>query len=69
MLLHCILGIAAFLAGAFTAALILAIIGIRRGDRGKRLTGKPGSCAEVFARRLLTGSRGCCSREEAEAGR
>jgi hypothetical protein len=69
MLVHCTLGIAAFLAGAFATVLILAVIGIRQGDRGKRLTGNPGSRAEAFARRLLTGPRGGDSREDAEAGR
>jgi hypothetical protein len=36
----------------------VAIVGIRRGDRGKRLTGRPAGPAEAFTRRLLTGSRG-----------
>ena len=43
MLLHLILGSAALMAGAFTAGLILAVIGIQRGDHGQRLTGKPAS--------------------------
>jgi hypothetical protein len=65
MLLHFILGSAAVLAGAFTGGLLLAIIGIRRGDSGKRLTGKPAGPIEAFARRMLTGSRGCDSRDGA----
>jgi len=68
MLLHLILGSAALMAGAFTAGLLLAVIGIRRGDRGKRLTGQPASRSEVFARRMLTGSRGCGPRGNAEDG-
>jgi hypothetical protein len=69
MLLHFILGSAAVLAGAFTGGLLLAIIGIRRGDRGKRLTGQPASRTEAFARWMLTGSRGCGARDDdAEGG-
>jgi hypothetical protein len=41
MLLHLILGSAALMAGMFTGGLLLVIIGIRRGDRGKRLAGQP----------------------------
>jgi hypothetical protein len=63
MLLHLILGSALLLAGMFTGGLLLAIIGIRRGDSGRRLTGQPGSCSEAFARRMLTGSRGCVPRD------
>jgi hypothetical protein len=61
MLLHFILGSVAVLAGAFTGGLFLAIIGIHRGDNGKRLTGRPVGFTEAFARRMLTGSRGCDS--------
>lgn len=61
MLLHLILGSAAVMAGAFAGGLLLVIVGVHRGDRGKRLTGRPGSTSEAFARRLLTGSRGCDS--------
>lgn len=67
-MLHLILWSAALLAGAFAAVLVLAIVGIRRGDRCQRLTGQPGSRSEVFARRLLTGSRGYGPRQDAEAG-
>lgn len=66
MLLYLILGLVATLAGASAAALALLVLGIRRGDRGKRLTGSPGSRAEKIARRVLTGSRGCTSPENAE---
>jgi hypothetical protein len=59
MLLHLILGFAALIAGLFTVGLLLAIVGIQRGDRGKRLTGRPAGCIEAFARWMLTGSRGC----------
>ena len=69
MLLHLILGSAALMAGIFTGGLLLAIIGIRRGDHGKRLTGVPASRTEAFARWMLTGSRGCDSRGNAEEGR
>ena len=69
MLLHLILGSAALMAGIFTGALLLAVIGIRRGDHGKRLTGAPASRTEAFARRMLTGSRGCDPRDHAEEGR
>ena len=41
MLLHLILGSVALIGAAFTGGLLLAIIGIQRGDRGKRLTGRP----------------------------
>ena len=68
MLLHLILGSAALMAAVFVGGLLLAIVGIRRGDRGKRLYGKPGDLAETFARRMLTGSRGCSGSDE-EGGR
>ncbi|HUA24190.1 MAG TPA: hypothetical protein VMA54_08740 [Steroidobacteraceae bacterium] len=68
MLLHLILGSAALMAGAFTGGLILAVIGIQRGDHGQRLTGKPASSSEAFARRILTGSGGCGPRGDAEDG-
>jgi hypothetical protein len=59
MLLHLILGSAALIAGLFSIGLLLAIIGIRRGDHGKRLAGRPAGRIEAFARWMLTGSRGC----------
>jgi hypothetical protein len=59
MTLHLVLGSVVFLAVIFAGALLLAVIGIQRGDHGKRLTGRPAGYAEAFARRLLTGSRGC----------
>jgi hypothetical protein len=59
MLLHLILGSAALLGAVFTIGLFLAIVGIQRGDHGKRLTDRPAGPIEAFARRLLTGSRGC----------
>ena len=58
-MLHLILGSAALLGAVFTIGLLLAIVGIQRGDHGKRLTGRPAGPIEAFARRLLTGSRGC----------
>ena len=48
-----------------TGGLLLAIIGIHRGDHGKRLTGQPVGFTEAFARRMLTGSRGCDPRDDA----
>ena len=48
----------AFMGGAFAGGLFVVIIGIHRGDHGKRLTGPTASNSEAFARRLLTGSRG-----------
>jgi hypothetical protein len=59
MLLHLILGSVVVAGGLFTGGLLLAIIGIQRGDHGKRLTGRPVGRVEAFSRRLLTGSRGC----------
>ena len=53
-----ILASVAFTGGAFAGCLLVIIIGIRRGDHGKRLTSRPASSSEAFARRLLTGSRG-----------
>jgi hypothetical protein len=58
MMVYLILASAAFMGGAFAAGLLVVILGIRRGDHGKRLTGRPASNSEAFARRLLTGSRG-----------
>jgi hypothetical protein len=64
-----ILALVGLLAGASAWLFILLVLGIRRGDHGKRLTGKPGSCAELLARRVLTSSRGCDTRDNAEDGR
>ena len=58
MLVNLILGSVALMGGAFAGGLLVVITGIRRGDHGKRLTGRPASNSEAFARRLLTGSRG-----------
>jgi hypothetical protein len=68
MFLHVILGMVTFLAGASATVLALLILGVRRGDRGKRLTGQPCGCSEMLAQRILTGSRGCDSRNNAEEG-
>lgn len=65
MLVNLILGSAALMGGAFAGGLFLVILGIRRGDHGKRLTGRPGSNSEAFARRVLTGSRGYDSTSDA----
>jgi hypothetical protein len=58
MIAYLILASVAFMGGAFAAGLLVVILGIRRGDHSKRLTGRPASNSEAFARRLLTGSRG-----------
>ena len=58
-MLHLILGSVVVIGGLFAGGLVLAVIGIQRGDHGKRLTGRPSGPIEAFARRLLTGSRGC----------
>ncbi len=50
MLVNLILGSVALMGGAFAGGLLLVILGIRRGDHGKRLTGRPGSNSEAFAR-------------------
>jgi hypothetical protein len=68
MLLHVILGVVALLTGASATVLALLILGVRRGDRGKRLTGQPQGRSEMLSRRVLTGSRGCDSRDHAEEG-
>lgn len=68
MLLHLILGSAAVLGVAFACGLVLLIVGIQRGDHGKRLTGRPAGLAEILARRMLTGSRGYHPRDDAEDG-
>ena len=58
MLLNLILGSVALIGVALAGGLLVVIIGIRRGDHCKRLTGRPGSTSEAFARQLLAGSRG-----------
>jgi hypothetical protein len=58
MVTYLILTSVAFVAGAVAAGLLVVVIGIHRSDRGKRLTGLAATNSEVFARRLLTGSRG-----------
>ena len=65
MLVNLILGSVALMGGAFAGGLLLVILGIRRGDHGKRLTGRPGSNSEAFARRVLTSSRGYDSTSDA----
>jgi hypothetical protein len=65
MLVNLILGSVALMGGAFAGGLFLVILGIRRGDHGKRLTGRPGSNSEAFARRVLIGSRGYDSTRDA----
>ena len=69
MFLHVILGVVALLTGASTTVLALLILGVRRGDRGKRLTGQPRGRSEMLSQRVLTGSRGCHSRDHTGEGR
>jgi hypothetical protein len=69
MLVNLILGSVALMSGLFAGALLVIVIGIRRGDHGKRLTGRPGSNSEALARRLLTGSRGYRSSGDMGEGR
>jgi hypothetical protein len=59
MMLHIVLGSAALLALVSAGGLLLVVIGIQRGDHGKRLTGRPAGLTEAFARWMLTGSRDC----------
>ena len=68
MMLHLILGSVAVMACLFIVGLLLAVIGIQRGDHGKRLTGRPDGLSETFARRLLTGPRGCGPRDRTGGG-
>lgn len=58
MMAYLILASVIFASGASAGILLVAIIGIHRGDHGKRLTGPAASNSEAFARRMLTGSRG-----------
>jgi hypothetical protein len=58
MAAYLILTSVVFISGASAGILLTVIIGIRRGDYGKRFTGPTASNSEAFARRLLTGSRG-----------
>lgn len=68
MVAYLILASVIFMSGASAASLLVVIIGIRRGDHGKRLTGSAASNSEAFARRLLTGSRGCDFPDDAGEG-
>ncbi len=58
MVAYLILASVIFISGASAGSLLVVIIGIRRGDNGKRLTGSAASNSEAFARGMLTGSRG-----------
>ena len=68
MVAYLILASVIFVSGASSGSLLVVIIGIRRGDHGKRLTGPAASNSEAFARRLLTGSRGYNFPENAGEG-
>jgi hypothetical protein len=68
-MLHLILCSAVLAAGFLTAGLAVVIIGIHRGEHGKRLTGTPDGLSETIARRLLVGSRGCDPHDDAKDGR
>jgi hypothetical protein len=69
MVVILVLGSVALIGTACTGGLLLVVIGIHRGDHGKRLTGRPGSNSEAVARRLLTGSRGYDTFHDAGEGR
>lgn len=69
MTISLILGSVALVGSALAGGLLVLIIGIRRGDRCKRLTGRPGGTFEAFARHLLVGSRGYDSSHDAGEGR
>ncbi len=69
MLINLILGSVALMGLAFAGGLLVVVIGIRRGDHCKRLTGRPGSTSEAFARQLLAGSRGYDSPHDPGEGR
>jgi hypothetical protein len=58
MAAYLILASVIFMSGASAGSLLVVIIGIHRGDHGKRLTSPTGSNSEALARRMLTGSRG-----------
>jgi hypothetical protein len=68
MMTYLILSSVAFIGGAYAAGLLVVILGIRRGDHGKRLTGRTAGNSEAFARRLLTGSRGYGSADDTGEG-
>ncbi len=65
MMVSLILGSVALMGTALAAGLLVVIIGIRRSDRCKRMTGRSGSVSEAFARHLLVGSRGYDSPHDA----
>ena len=69
MLLNLILGSVALMGVALAGGLLVVIIGIRRGDHCKRLTGRPGSTSEAVAHQLLAGSRGYDSPRDTGEGR
>jgi hypothetical protein len=69
MLVSVILGSVAVTGAAFAWGLLVVIIGIRRAEHFRRLTGRPGSVSEALARRLLVGSRGHDSSHDAGDGR
>jgi hypothetical protein len=48
-----ILAITVFLAGAALGVLVLLIVGIRRGDRARRLADAPHTRVEAVTRRVL----------------
>ncbi len=68
-MLHLILCSTVIVAGFLTTGLAVVIIGIHRSEHGKRLTSKPDGLSESIARRLLVGSRGCDTRDDAKDGR
>jgi hypothetical protein len=67
-MLHLILCSAVLVAGFLTVGLSVVVIGIHRSEHGRRLTARPDGLSESIARRLLVGSRGCDSRDDAKDG-
>ena len=68
-MLHLILCAVLLMAATVTVALAVVIVGIHRSEHGKRLTARPDGLSETLARRLLVGSRGYGSPDDAEGGR
>jgi hypothetical protein len=64
-----ILALAVFLAGAALGSLALLIVGIRRGDRARRLADAPHTHVEAVTRRVLgVGTRNHRDGNEDEVG-
>jgi hypothetical protein len=51
---QCVMAVAAFLTGAATGAFFLMVIGVRKGDRARRLSDAPDTQLEALTRRALS---------------